>query len=496
MSQRPAVVVVLAAGEGTRMRSRFPKVLHPVLDRPLLGHVLAATEALAPAHTVVVVGHGRDAVVDYLGQHHPGVTTVVQQEQRGTGHAVRIALAGRTPAGGPVVVLAGDAPLITADTLRELLSSHGEDDAAATVLSAYVKDPTGYGRIVRDQSGGIVAIVEDKDADEAQRAVREVNSGVYAFAPAALLRALAQLGTDNAAGEEYLTDVLALLRAEGRTVGAVAAASADEVLGVNDRVQLADVHRRLRDRVLLAWMRAGVTVVDPATTWIGVGVELEPDVVLHPNTHLEGRTRVAGGAHVGPDTTLRDVEVGAAARVRRTEAVGAVIGERAEVGPFSYLRPGTTLAAGSKVGAYVETKNMVLGEGSKVPHLSYVGDADIGTGSNIGAATVVVNYDGVTKHRTVVGDHVRIGSDSMLVAPVSVGDGAYTAAGSVITDDVPPGALAIGRARQRNVEGWVARRRAGSSAASAAEAAASRPGAQPRQTDDHTTESHSPGEHE
>lgn len=496
MSQRPSVVVVLAAGEGTRMRSRTPKVLHPVLDRPLLGHVLAATEALAPAQTVVVVGHGRDKVGAYLHEHHPDVATAVQDEQRGTGHAVRVALTGRSLADGPVLVLAGDAPLITAETLRALLAAHTGERAAATVLSAHVEDPTGYGRIVRDASGALAGIVEDKDADEGQRSVREINSGVYAFAAAALVGALARLGTDNAAGEEYLTDVLALLRADGQGVGAVAAAGADEVLGVNDRAQLADVRRRLRDRVLLAWMRAGVSVVDPATTWVGVDVELEPDVVVHPNTHLEGRTHVAACAEIGPDTTLRDVEVGAEARVRRSEATGSVIGERADVGPFSHLRPGTVLAAGSKVGAFAETKNMVLGEGSKVPHLSYVGDAEIGTGSNIGAATVFVNYDGVAKHRTVVGDHVRIGSDSMLVAPLTIGDGAYTAAGSVITEDVPPGALAIGRARQRNVDGWVARRRAGTRAADAA--AAADPAAhddRPHDTDDTNTEPHETGEH-
>ncbi len=496
MSQRPAVVVVLAAGEGTRMRSRLPKVLHPVLDRPLLGHVLAATGALGPAETVVVVGHGRAAVIDYLGEHHPDVATSVQEEQRGTGHAVRTALARRSLSDGPVVVLAGDAPLITTETLRAMLAAHADTAAAATVLSAFVDDPTGYGRVVRDAHGAVSGIVEHKDADEVQRTVREVNSGVYAFAPDALVDALARLGTDNAAGEEYLTDVLALLRADGQVVGAVAAASPDEVMGVNDRAQLADVARRLRDRVLLAWMRAGVTVVDPATTWVGVGVELEPDVVVHPHTQLEGRTRVAAGAAVGPDTTLRDVEVGADARVRRSEATGAVIGEHADVGPFSYLRPGTVLAAGSKVGAYVETKNAVVGEGSKVPHLSYVGDAEIGAGTNIGAATVFVNYDGVAKHRTVVGDAVRIGSDSMLVAPVTVGDGAYTAAGSVITEDVPPGALAVGRARQRNIEGWVAERRAGTTSAAAAALGGLEPAQRALDAEPHdTSESTDTGEH-
>jgi bifunctional UDP-N-acetylglucosamine pyrophosphorylase/glucosamine-1-phosphate N-acetyltransferase len=466
-------VVVLAAGEGTRMKSALPKVLHRILGRTLLGHVLAASAELDPQDVVVVVGHGRDAVTEYLSEHHPAVRSVVQGQQRGTGHAVGVALealAGTLD--GPVVVLAGDAPLITGDTLRALLDDHAASGAAATVLSARVDDPTGYGRVVRASNGSVTGVVEQKDADATQLAITEINSGAYAFAPAPLREALALVGTDNAAGEQYLTDVLALLNRRGLVVGAVAAATAAEVLGVNDRAQLATARALLRDRVVEHWMREGVTVVDPRTTWIGVHATLEADAVIHQNTQLHGRTTVARYASVGPDCTLRDVVVEEAARVRRTEATGARIGAGADVGPFSYLRPGTVLEAGTKVGAYVEVKNSTVGEGSKVPHLSYVGDADIGSRSNIGAASVFVNYDGVAKHRTVVGDAVRVGSDTMIVAPVTIGDGAYTAAGSVVTDDVPPGALAIGRARQRNVEGWVERRRGGSPAAAAAAAAA------------------------
>jgi bifunctional UDP-N-acetylglucosamine pyrophosphorylase/glucosamine-1-phosphate N-acetyltransferase len=320
-------------------------------------------------------------------------------------------------------------------------------------------DPTGYGRVVRDDAGGVREVVEHKDADDAVRAIDEVAVSVYAFDAAALRDALGRLSTDNAQGEEYLTDVVGLHRQAGLTVAAHVATDAAETMGVNDRVQLSQARRLLNDRVVERWQRAGVTVVDPATTWVDVDVELAPDVELRPGTQLHGRTQVAEAAVVGPDSTLRDVEVGAGASVVRTHAEGAVIGPDATVGPFTYLRPGTRLGRGSKAGAYVEIKASEVGEGSKVPHLSYVGDAVIGRGSNIGAATVFVNYDGRDKHRTVVGDGVRIGSDTMLVAPVEVGDGAYTAAGSVITTDVPPGALGVARGTQRNIEGWVARRR-------------------------------------
>jgi bifunctional UDP-N-acetylglucosamine pyrophosphorylase / glucosamine-1-phosphate N-acetyltransferase len=460
------------------MRSSTPKVLHEVAGRSLLEHVLAAVEALDPDHLVVVVGHGRDRVVAHLAQLAPTALTVVQDQQNGTGHAMRVALDGLAAAGvsldgaGPILVVAGDTPLLTAETLRRLLEAHATESASSTVLTAVVEDPTGYGRVLRDPATGHVAgIVEQKDADEAQRAVREINSGVYAFDVAALRDALGRLTTDNAQGEEYLTDVLGLHVAAGLPVAAVVAADEREILGVNDRVQLAGARALLRDRINDAWMRAGVTIVDPATTWIDADVVLERDSVIERNTGLHGRTSVASGAVVGPDTDLTDVVVHEGASVVRTQGSGAEIGPRATVGPFTYIRPGTRLAEKAKLGAYVEAKNAVVGAGSKVPHLSYVGDVEIGEGSNIGAATVVVNYDGVAKHRTKVGDHVRIGSDTMLVAPVTIGDGAYTAAGSVITDDVPPGAMAVARGRQRNVEGWVERRRPGSTAAEAARAA-------------------------
>ena len=457
---RPAAVVVLAAGEGTRMRSATtPKVLHPLCGRTMLGHVVTAARGLDPDELLVVVGHSREQVTAHLAEVDPKARAVVQEQQNGTGHAVRVALEAVGPLEGTVVVVPGDAPLLTAQTLRDLVDAHVSAGAATTLLTATVDDPTGYGRVVRE-GGAVSAVVEHKDADDATRAIREVATSVYAFDAKALREALQSLTTDNAQGEEYLTDVVGLHRDAGLGVAAHVAPTPGETMGVNDRVQLSQARALLRDRVVEQHQRAGVTVVDPLTTWVDVQVAIEPDVVLHPGTQLHGATVVRAGAVVGPDTTLTDTEVGEGAHVRRTDAVGAVIGPGADVGPFTYLRPGTRLGRGSKAGAYVEIKASEIGDGSKVPHLSYVGDAVVGQRSNIGAATVVVNYDGRDKHRTTVGDDVRVGSDTMLVAPVEIGDGAYTAAGSVITEDVPPGALGVGRARQRNIDGWVARKRA------------------------------------
>jgi bifunctional UDP-N-acetylglucosamine pyrophosphorylase/glucosamine-1-phosphate N-acetyltransferase len=456
---RPVAVVVLAAGEGTRMKSATtPKVLHPLCGRTMLGHVVAATRGLEPESLVVVVGHAREQVTAHLAEIDPTVRAVVQEEQNGTGHAVRVALDTLPDLDGTVVVVPGDAPLLTTETLSELVTTHAQAGAATTLLTAHLDDPTGYGRVVRE-GGSVTAVVEHKDADAATLALTEVATSVYAFDAKALAESLQQLTTDNAQGEEYLTDVVGLHRGAGLVVTAHLAPTAGETLGVNDRVQLSQARRLLRDRLVEQHQRAGVTVVDPLTTWVDVDVQLEPDVVVEPGTQLHGSTVVRRGAVVGPDSTLTDTEVGEGAHVVRTHADGAVIGPEADVGPFTYLRPGTRLGRASKAGAYVEVKASEIGDGSKVPHLSYVGDAVIGQRSNIGAATVVVNYDGQRKHRTTIGDDVRIGSDSMLVAPVEIGDGAYTAAGSVITEDVPPGALGVGRARQRNIEGWVARRR-------------------------------------
>ena len=473
-----AAVVVLAAGQGTRMRSATPKVLHTLGGRSLLGHVLAAASAVRAAETVVVVGAGRDQVEEHLAAIAPTARTAVQEEQRGSGHAAGIALEALPGLEGPVLLLNGDAPLLRASTVGPLVEAHVAAGEALTVLTAVVDDPTGLGRIVRDDRGDVRAIVEERDATPDQRAIREINAGVYVADAAALRGALARLSTDNEQGEQYVTDVLELLVDDGRRVAGVPADDPDDVLGCNDRRELADRRRQLNDRVLDELMRSGVTVVDPRTTWVDVTATVAADAVLHPGVQLQGTTSVASGAEVGPDSTLVDTEVGEGATVVRTHATGAVVGPGATVGPFAYLRPGSRLGPRSKVGAFVETKNAEVGEGSKVPHLSYVGDATIGRGTNIGAATVFVNYDGVAKHRTTIGDHARTGADNMFVAPVTVGDGAYTAAGSVITSDVPPGAMGVARAPQRNVAGWVRRRRPGTPAAEAA-AAAERRGQQP-----------------
>lgn len=465
------VAVVLAAGLGTRMKSSKAKVLHEVAGQPLLGHVLSAVAAAGIEDVVVVVGHQRELVIDYLARKHPQARTAVQEQMRGTGDAVKQAMPEIHQDASTVMVLAGDTPLLTASTLERLIASHEDAGAAATVLTARLADPTGYGRIVRDEAG-VRRIVEHKDADEGTRAINEINSGLYLFQADELRRGLDALTTDNAQGEEYLTDVIGWLVDEQLPVAAYVTDDPDEIHGINDRVQLAAAGAVLRDRLAEHWMRAGVTLEDPQTTWIEADVQIEPDVVIRRNTHLGGQTRIASAAVIGPDTTIIDGVVGEGATVLKSHVLAASVGAGATVGPYTYLRPGADLGAGSKAGAYVEIKNAVVGEGAKVPHLSYVGDAEIGAGTNIGAATVFVNYDGQAKHRTVIGKQARIGSDSMLVAPVTIGDGAYTAAGSVITEDVAPGELALGRARQRNLPGWVAAKRPDSPSAEAAEAAA------------------------
>ncbi|WP_298462130.1 bifunctional UDP-N-acetylglucosamine diphosphorylase/glucosamine-1-phosphate N-acetyltransferase GlmU [uncultured Cellulomonas sp.] len=490
---RPAAVIVLAAGEGTRMRSATPKVLHTLGGRSMLGHAMTAAAELSPGRVVVVVRHARDQVVAHARELQSGVLIADQDDVPGTGRAVQCALSTLDAAAhaglaveadreqrlaepasapqleGPVVVVAGDVPLLDGATLDQLLAAHAADGNAVTVLTTQVPDPTGYGRVVRDPATGqVVAVVEQKDADADQLAITEINSSVYVFDSGVLRGALGRLGRDNAQGEVYLTDVLALAHADGGAVRAVQTDDPQLVEGVNDRAQLAVLRAELNRRVLDGWMRAGVTVVDPATTWVDVDVVLEQDVTLLPGTQLHGHTVVGSAATVGPDTTLTDVTVGEHASVVRTHGSDAVIGAGATVGPFAYLRPGTVLGDDAKIGTFVETKNARIGSGSKVPHLSYVGDATIGEQTNIGAASVFVNYDGVAKHHTTIGSYARTGSDNMFVAPVTVGDGAYTGAGSVIRRDVPPGALAVSAGSQRNIEGWVTRSRAGTPAADAA----------------------------
>ena len=465
-------VIVLAAGEGTRMKSATPKVLHSVAGRSLLGHVLHSVDHLHPAELRIVVGSGRQAVEEHIAQIAPKATTVFQEHRGGTGHAAQLALAGNAPK-GIVLVLAGDTPLLTGDSLAQFVAAHAAGKFAASVLTAEHPEPTGYGRIIRDDSDELLRIVEEKDATDDEKFIYEINSGVYAFDGEKLAASIGQLTNANAQGELYLTDVIGILKSAGESIAAIMIDDFTETLGVNDRVQLAESAAMLRDRINDQWMRAGVTIIDPTTTWIDSTVQISNDVTLHPGTALLGSTKISAGAVIGPRTTLTDCVVKEGAQVLESIATQTVIGEGATVGPFTYLRAGTQLGDATKAGAFVEMKNAVVGNGSKVPHLSYVGDATIGEGSNIGAATIFVNYDGVEKHPTTVGDQVRIGSDTMLVAPVSIGDGAYTAAGSVITEDVPAGAIGVGRAKQRNVLDWVLRKRAGSKSAQAAAASSS-----------------------
>lgn len=396
------------------------------------------------------------------------IRQAVQEEQNGTGHAVQIGLTTIPDFDGTVVVTNGDVPLLQAETIASLVDKHEHDQAAVTVLSLEFEDPTGYGRIIRDSDNNVLEIVEEKDANDEQKRVREVNSGVFAFDGAVLRDALTRITSDNAQGELYITDVLAIARSDGKKVSAFIAPDARELAGVNDRVQLAEAGKELNRRLVEQAMRAGATVIDPATTWIGVNVEIGRDVIIHPNTQLWGSTTIGDGAVIGPDTTLTDMEIGARAKVVRTQAELSVIGEEANVGPFTYIRPGTELGARGKLGGFVESKNAKIGDGSKVPHLTYIGDATVGVESNIGASSVFANYDGVQKHHTTIGSYCRTGSDTMFVAPVTIGDGAYTGAGTVVTQDVPPGALAIKEGRQRNIEGWVEEKRPGSDAAEAA----------------------------
>jgi bifunctional UDP-N-acetylglucosamine pyrophosphorylase/glucosamine-1-phosphate N-acetyltransferase len=466
-------VVILAAGQGTRMKSSTPKLLHTLAGVPLLGHVLATARALAADHVVTVVRHERDRIVDVVSRELPDSTVVDQDDVPGTGRAVEQAVAA-LPAefDGDVLVVNGDVPLLDSATLTQLLERHRSAAAVATVLSAVLEDATGYGRVIRGESGSLDHIVEQKDADETELAVSEVNAGVYVFAAAPLREHLAALTTDNAQGEKYITDVIRLLRSAGHPVSAVPVSQPWVVEGVNDRVQLARQAARLNALIIQKWQLAGVTVQDPSTTWIDLTVTLGQDVTIKPGTQLLGATVVETGATIGPDTTLVDCEIGQDAEVKRTDGTLAVVGAGASVGPFSYLRPGTVLGAAGKIGTFVETKNAEIGPRSKVPHLSYVGDATVGEGANIGAGTIFANYDGVNKHSTVVGDEVRTGSHNVFVAPVRIGDGAYTGAGTVVRKDVPSGALAINVAPQRNLEGWTVANRPGTAAATAAEPSA------------------------
>ena len=451
-----STVVVMAAGQGTRMRSATPKVLHDLCGRPMIDWPVAAARE-AGADRVVVV-QGSDRALD--GRLPEGVETAVQPTADGTGGAVRAA---REHLGeGTVLVVNGDVPLVTAGALRALADHHAEAGAVATAATMVLDDPTGYGRVVRAADGSVARVVETKhpgDATPEELALHEVNAGVYAFDAAALRGALDRLRTDNAQGELYLPDVLRLLSDDGGRVAAHVVDDPTLLLGVNDRVELARVRALAQARIVEAHQRAGVTVVDPASTVIEVGVRLGADTVVEPSTYLRGTTVAGERCVLGPLTTVDSATLGDDVRAVHSYLQGpAEVGAGVSIGPFAYLRPGTVLHEGAKVGTFVEVKNSEIGAGTKVPHLSYIGDADVGPGTNLGASTITANYDGQRKHRTTIGAGVRTSVDTTFVAPVSIGDGAYTGAGSVIVDDVPPGALGIARERQRNVEGYAARR--------------------------------------
>jgi bifunctional UDP-N-acetylglucosamine pyrophosphorylase/glucosamine-1-phosphate N-acetyltransferase len=446
----------MAAGEGTRMRSSLPKVLHPVCGRPMVAWPIVAAREAGAGRIVVIVSPERDL----SGVLPEGVETVVQPEADGTGGAIRAA-AGVIRESETVVVMPGDHPLLSGEVLSALLKAHRDAGAAATVMTTETEDPGTYGRIIRDSNGGVERIVEAKatgDATPEELAITEVNTCTYAFAAGPLAEALTRLTSDNAQGEYYLGDVLPLVREAGHRVAAHRDPDPGVNLGVNTRVDLARASEEARRRLLERHMLAGVTVVDPAATWIDADVELAPDVTLEPGCSLRGRTEVGSGSVVGPHTTLIDTKLGQGARVLHSYLLECEVLDGCAVGPFTYIRPQTRLREGAKAGAFVELKNAEVGEGSKIPHLSYVGDAEIGRDANLGAGTITANWDGFRKHRTVIGDHCRIAVDTMLVAPVSIGDGAYTGAGAVIREDVPPGALGVTAGDQRNIDGFAERK--------------------------------------
>ncbi|MDR3360874.1 MAG: bifunctional UDP-N-acetylglucosamine diphosphorylase/glucosamine-1-phosphate N-acetyltransferase GlmU, partial [Bifidobacteriaceae bacterium] len=515
------VVIVLAAGEGTRMKSATPKVLHRVAGRTLLGHAVRAAQQVDPERIAVVVRHGRDQVADEARQLDPAALIADQDEIPGTGRAVQCALAAldveadpadaspvaaaavapaaareaataREPAAstaqppgaataqppavpttrpGQILVIPGDTPRLDGAALADLLKSHLAQSNAITILTAELDEPHGYGRVIRDETGQVAKIVEERDATDQERQVKEINSSVYVFEAELLRAALAELGRANAQGEVYLTDVVAAARRQGASVRARVSPDASITEGVNNRAQLAAAAQQINARRLAQAMADGVTVQDPATTWIDLDVELENDVILLQGTHLAGRTKVARGAVVGPFTTLTDTEVGPGATVDRTVAKGAVIGAGAVVGPFTHLRPGTRLGQEVKAGSFTELKAAEVADRAKVPHLAYVGDASIAEAANVGAGTIFANYDGVSKSRCEIGPAVRIGSNNVIVAPVSMGAGAYSGAGTIVRGDVPPGALAVSAPPQRLIEGWTQRKRPGTDSALAAEAA-------------------------
>jgi len=455
-SRRKLAVIVLAAGLGTRMKSKLPKGLHEICGKPMIVWVSEAVEAVKPDRTLVVLGDGVEQVHQVLPQ---STEAVMQEKQRGTGDAVRSAREALEGFEGDILVMYGDTPLVTGEALAGLLAAHAAGEPACTLMTVELDDPSHFGRVVRDADGRVTRIVEHRDASETELKICEVNAGVYVFEAPALWEALADVGSDNSQGEIYLTDVVGILAGHGQAVLAHEVKDASVVLGVNSKSELARAGAIMQGRILEHLMAQGVTVRDPGCTFVDAGVRVGRDTVLEPMTMLTGESVIGEDCVIGPSTTLADSSVDDGAAVISSYVTGAEIGTGCSVGPFAYLRPGTRLEAGAKAGAFVELKNSIVGEGAKVPHLSYIGDTEIGSGANVAAGNITANYDGVNKHRTVIGSDVNTGADTVFIAPVNVGDGAMTGAGSVITDDVPPGALGIARAKQKNIENYRQKRK-------------------------------------
>jgi bifunctional UDP-N-acetylglucosamine pyrophosphorylase/glucosamine-1-phosphate N-acetyltransferase len=455
----PAVhIAILAAGKGTRMRSALPKVLHKVAGRPMIEHVLRTATSLHPQSTTVVVGHQAEVLQAALAD-WPGITVVVQEPQLGTAHALLTTRSALDGSAGTLVLLSGDAPLLSADTVRELVDHHTSRGAAATVVTAVVDDPRGYGRIVRS-GGGIALIVEEKDTRPEERTIREINSGIYAFELSGLFEAVLAIGTQNAQNEYYLPDLVAIFRGRGRGVETYTVSDPNEILGINSRSELAAMSRLIRQQKAEALMAAGVTIEDPSTTYIDTDVTIGADTVIHPCVFLEGNTSIGGGCEIHSGSRIVSSRIGERVTVfNHCVITHSRVADDARIGPFAHLRNDADVREGARVGNFVELKKTVLGPGSKSMHLAYLGDAMIGKQVNIGAGTITCNYDGVNKNQTVIGDHAFIGSDSQLVAPITVGEGAYVGSGATIREDVPRDALAVSAGKQRNIEGWAKERK-------------------------------------
>lgn len=452
------VAVILAAGKGTRMKSKLPKVLHKIGGKPMLQHVLDAADAAGAARKVVVVGHEAELVEAMVGEQ---AQMALQAEQLGTGHAVMQTEAVLKDFCGTVMIICGDTPLLEAAELKKFYEGHVASQAAATVLTAFMDDPAGYGRIIRDADGNVLGIVEEKDAVLEQKAIKEINTGIYCVEAPSLFEVLATLTCDNAQGEHYLTDVLAKLNAMGKKVGGVATADSDMIMGINSRRQLAEAENIMRQRILNKLMDDGVTVMDPASTFIEKGVEIGQDTVIYPYTWLEGTTKIGEDCQIGPNVRLTNVRIGNTAELQFVYGHDCEVQDNVVIGPYVHLRPDTVIGDNVKIGNFVEVKNSHVGTGSKLPHLSYIGDSDIGSSVNIGCGCITVNYDGKKKHRTIIEDNAFVGCNSNMVAPVTIGAGAYIGAGSTITKDVPGDDLGIARAKQKNIEGWAAKYRNG-----------------------------------